>query len=75
MAPSRAERSQVSSVTRNFRAKLKNAAGPFDALTAMTCRGGAFCASLDGCVLSDGWSLVGEGPRSSPGDADAGVEV
>lgn len=39
IAPSRAEKSHTSSVTKNFRAKLKNAEGPFDALTAMTCLG------------------------------------
>lgn len=36
IAPSRAERSHISSVARNFLAKLKNAAGPLDALTAIT---------------------------------------
>ncbi len=36
IAPSSADRSQTSSVARNFLAKLKNAAGPLDALTAMT---------------------------------------
>jgi hypothetical protein len=39
MAPSKADRSQNSSLARNFRARLKNAAGPLEALTAMTCRG------------------------------------
>ena len=39
MAPSKADKSHVSSVTRNLRAKLKKAAGPLDALTAITCRG------------------------------------
>lgn len=39
MAPSNAERSHNSSVTRNFRARLKKAVGPFEALTAITCRG------------------------------------
>ena len=37
MAPSKADRSTTSSVMRNFRARLKKAAGPLDALTAMTC--------------------------------------
>ena len=36
IAPSKADRSQNSSVARNFLARLKNAAGPLDALTAMT---------------------------------------
>ena len=39
IAPSKADKSQTSSVTRNFRAKLKNAVGPLLALTAMTWRG------------------------------------
>jgi hypothetical protein len=39
MAPSKADRSQISSLARNFRARLKNAAGPFEALTAITCLG------------------------------------
>ena len=39
IAPSKADRSTTSSVTRNFRARLKNADGPFDTLTAMTCLG------------------------------------
>lgn len=39
MAPSSAERSQYSSVTKNFLARLKKAAGPLDALTAITCLG------------------------------------
>jgi len=39
IAPSRAERSHSSSVTKNFRARLKNADGPFDTLTAITCLG------------------------------------
>lgn len=39
MAPSNADRSQDSSVTRNLRARLKNADGCFDALTAITCLG------------------------------------
>jgi hypothetical protein len=38
IAPSSADRSQYSSVTRNLLAKLKNAAGFLDALTAMTWR-------------------------------------
>mmetsp|Transcript_12435 Transcript_12435/g.23332 ORF Transcript_12435/g.23332 Transcript_12435/m.23332 type:complete len:92 (-) Transcript_12435:654-929(-) len=36
IAPSSADRSQYSSETRNLLAKLKNAAGFLDALTAMT---------------------------------------
>lgn len=36
IAPSNADRSQNSSVTRNFLARLKKAAGPLDALTAIT---------------------------------------
>ncbi len=43
IAPSSAERSQVSSVTKNFLARLKNADGPFDTLTAIVCRGLSFC--------------------------------
>lgn len=43
IAPSSAERSQVSSVTKNFLARLKNAEGPFDTLTAIVCRGLSFC--------------------------------
>eukprot|EP00585_Thalassiosira_rotula_P026242 CAMPEP_0196234478 /NCGR_PEP_ID=MMETSP0913-20130531/4568_2 /TAXON_ID=49265 /ORGANISM="Thalassiosira rotula, Strain GSO102" /LENGTH=112 /DNA_ID=CAMNT_0041515553 /DNA_START=418 /DNA_END=753 /DNA_ORIENTATION=- len=39
IAPSRADKSQASSVTKNFRARLKKADGPFDTLTAMTCLG------------------------------------
>lgn len=39
IAPSRADKSQSSSVTKNFRARLKKAEGPFETLTAMTCRG------------------------------------
>ena len=52
MAPSSAERSHISSVTKNFLARLKNAAGPFVALTAMTCRGlsSGFVADVDACV-------------------------
>jgi hypothetical protein len=40
IAPSKADKSQDSSVTKNFLARLKKADGPFDTLTAMTCRGG-----------------------------------
>jgi len=49
IAPSRAERSHISSVARNFRARLKKAAGPFEALTAITCLGGdpSDCAPLE----------------------------
>lgn len=54
MAPSSADKSHVSSETRNFLARLKNAAGPFDALTAMTCLGVGVVSSVDGYVLSDG---------------------
>ena len=39
IAPSKADKSQVSSVTKNFLARLKNAAGPLEALTAITCLG------------------------------------
>lgn len=39
IAPSKAERSHISSVTKNFLARLKNAEGPFDTLTAIVCRG------------------------------------
>ena len=50
IAPSNAERSQVSSVTKNFLARLKNAEGPFETLTAIVCRGlsvfGALVSSL-----------------------------
>lgn len=55
MAPSSADKSTSSSVARNFLARLKNAAGPFDALTAMTCRVDTRESSgVDGVVLSDG---------------------
>lgn len=37
IAPSRADRSHSSSVTKNFLARLKNADGPFETLTAITC--------------------------------------
>jgi hypothetical protein len=36
IAPSKADRSHISSVTKNLRAKLKNAVGPLLALTAIT---------------------------------------
>jgi hypothetical protein len=36
IAPSKADKSQISSVTKNLRAKLKNAVGPLLALTAIT---------------------------------------
>jgi len=39
MAPSKAERSHDSSVTKNFLAKLKKAEGLFDTLTAIVCLG------------------------------------
>jgi len=39
IAPSRADKSHSSSVTKNFRARLKNADGPFETLTAITCFG------------------------------------
>jgi hypothetical protein len=71
MAPSSADKSQVSSVTRNFLARLKNAAGPFDALTAITCLAGGRASCDEGCVLADGWSLWELEPRSSEGDAEA----
>ena len=62
IAPSSAERSHISSVTKNFLARLKKAAGPFDALTAMTCLGlSAVCdvSSAVGEVASDdGWSRL-----------------
>jgi len=61
IAPSKAERSHISSVTRNFRAKLKNAVGPLEALTAITCRGLAVISGVDGEVLADGWSLFAAG--------------
>ena len=60
MAPSRADKSQNSSVTKNLRARLKNAAGFLDALTAMTCRG-CDCdldEGLDG-FWDWGWDWVG----------------
>ena len=46
MAPSSAERSTSSSVTKNFRAKLKKAAGPFATPTAIVCRG-CSCGEAD----------------------------
>lgn len=39
ITPSRADKSHSSSVTKNFRARLKNADGPFETLTAITCFG------------------------------------
>ena len=39
MAPSNADNSHISSLTRNFLARLKYAAGPLAAPTAMTCSG------------------------------------
>jgi len=45
IAPSSADKSQNSSVTRNLRARLKKAAGFLEALTAMTCRSGNGCGS------------------------------
>jgi hypothetical protein len=58
MAPSKAERSQISSVTRNFLARLKNAAGPLEALTAMTWRGLCLGSSgVEGEVVFDVGSL------------------
>lgn len=68
IAPSRAERSHISSVTRNLRARLKKVAGPLLALTAMTWRGLAGSsgdAGVEGDVLSDAWSRVAAGFFSS----------
>jgi hypothetical protein len=46
-------------VTKNFRARLKNAAGPLEALTAMTCRGRiASSEGVVGDVFSDAWSRL-----------------
>jgi len=61
IAPSSADKSHISSVTRNLRARLKKAAGPLDALTAMTCRGFSspgFSGVVGdvGDVLADDWS-------------------
>jgi hypothetical protein len=56
MAPSSADKSTSSSVTRNFLDKLKKAAGPLEALTAMTCRVDRESSRVDGVVLSDAWS-------------------
>lgn len=67
MAPSRADRSHISSVTKNFRARLKKAAGPLEALTAMTCRGFDGSSGVDGEVLSDAWSLLAGGFLSDSG--------
>lgn len=56
MAPSSAERSHISSVTKNFLARLKKAAGPLEALTAITCLGlvrGSSGVSGDVVVVSD----------------------
>lgn len=55
MAPSNAEKSQNSSVTRNFRAKLKNAAGFFDALTAITCLSFESASPVAGMSCSEGF--------------------
>jgi len=74
IAPSSADKSHTSSVTRNFRARLKKAAGPFDALTAITCLGlmveevspplRAASSGVEGDVLSDAWSRLAGGFRS-----------
>lgn len=39
MAPSSADKSHISCATKNFRARLKKAAGLLEALTAITCLG------------------------------------
>lgn len=54
IAPSRADKSHISSVTKNFRARLKKAVGPFDAETAMTCLGPDEISCVDGEVLTVG---------------------
>jgi len=50
IAPSKADRSQVSSVTKNFLARLKKAEGPFDTLTAIVCRGLSAWGVLVSCL-------------------------
>ena len=61
MAPSKADRSHISSVTRNFLARLKKAAGPLDALTAITCLGLAAASSVLCDADSEGRSRLVEG--------------
>lgn len=81
MAPSSADRSHISSVTKNFRARLKKAAGPLDALTAMTWRGWfkgssssipvsvvvgvSCCPPEEAALAADGFCSSG---RGEPGD-------
>jgi hypothetical protein len=62
-------------VTRNFRARLKKAAGPLEALTAITWSGRFGRSSgVDGVVLSDGWSrLTGCGFRNTSSFSFEGV--
>lgn len=67
MAPSKADKSHISLVTRNFRARLKKAAGLLEALTAITCLGG----SPESAVV-DGAATVGADP-SATGAPDATV--
>lgn len=74
IAPSRADRSQVSSVTRNLRAKLKNAAGPLEALTAMTCRGFSSPDSPEG-PLCEERDVTAEGFCSSVGVPGDGIPL
>jgi len=50
IAPSKAERSHDSSETRNLLARLKNADGCFEALTAMTCLGDCDCVCTCDCA-------------------------
>lgn len=54
IAPSRADKSHISSVTKNLRARLKKAVGPFEAETAMTCLGPDEISCVDGDVLTVG---------------------
>jgi len=61
IAPSSADKSQNSSVTRNLRARLKKAAGFLEALTAMTCRSGSVSGSGSGSGNCNGnVSVVGD---------------
>ena len=66
MAPSSADKSHISSVTKNFRARLKKAAGPLEALTAITCRGFNGSSSNVGppeeAALADGFCSSGREP-------------
>lgn len=62
IAPSRAEKSHSSSVTRNFFARFMKADGLFDTLTAMTCLG----FSGSGNLVPSSVSPCSEISRSEP---------